>query len=65
MEAYIKFRTHAVTILKVDDEIRCFKYNDIRCEYEVFDVDHEELAVEYILEPLAEGAWMVVIDDRE
>ena len=52
-KAYIEFRTHAVTIHRLDHEIRCFKFAGTRarprCAYETFPT--EEAATEWIVTP--------------
>ena len=52
--AYIEFKTHAVTITKTDEEIRCFKFTAppkgaLRCSYEVFTSESD--ATEFIVSP--------------
>jgi len=50
--AQIRFPTHQAYISQMDDKLVCFKHNDRSCDFEIFDVDHNIHASDYLLEPL-------------
>jgi len=64
-KAYIEFRTHAVTITRTDDQIRCFKFagpiERPRCEYQIF--TNENDATEFIVEPFPIDWWELSFHD--
>ena len=50
--AQIRFPTHQAYISQTDDKLICFKHNDRSCDFEIFDMDHNIHASDYLLEPL-------------
>ena len=50
--AQIRFPTHQAYISQMDDQLVCFKHNDRSCDFEVFDIDNNLAASDYLLEPL-------------
>lgn len=66
VKCLIRLKTHA-TIVRVDedDHIHCFKYNhnQTRCELESF--YSEEMAVEFILEPMPDFVCRLTINGQE
>jgi len=60
--ALMKFKTHTVHISRSDqDQIVVFKYNDYKCEWDMFD-SHDE-ASDYIVTELSEWVWEVAVDE--
>ena len=56
---HIRFPTHVI-YLRVDDEhIHCFKYANHGCDFEVFDINDQSGASDYILEPLQQIHYRV------
>ena len=62
---WIEFKTHRVVVSRDDltDRIYCFKHTKSRCEFDSF--ASEELAAEYIIEPLATVQYYVNTGDSE
>ena len=62
--AHVKYTTHSVHVTRNADtgRIVCFKYNDTRCEFAVFEEIQYYKASDYVLEPLPEGSWGFVED---
>lgn len=61
---HLQYRTHRVHLGANTDTglIQCFKYNDRKCEVEIFDpLNLGELA-EYMIEPLSDGIWGFIED---
>jgi len=50
--AQIRFPTHQAYISQTEDGLVCFKHNDRSCDMEVFPLDNNIAASDYLLEPL-------------
>jgi len=50
--AQIRFPTHQAYISQTDDKLICFKHNDRSCDFEIFPMDNNIDASDYLLEPL-------------
>lgn len=63
--AHFNFPTHRVHVSRdtFTDLIHCFKYTDIRCDFDIF--ESNELAGEYILEPFANQSYIVTVRDAQ
>jgi len=57
--AQVNFKGHSVHIDWDQDSERilCFKHDQNRCDYEVFTIDQEEEAAEWIITALPLGEW--------
>jgi hypothetical protein len=58
------FNTHGVRVTKLDTgEIRCWKFNNTKYDYEVFtDIDS---AIDYITTPMPSLGWHIEINEIE
>lgn len=57
--AQIRFATHNVHIDFNSDQgrINCFKHNDHRCDFAVFDCEQDDEAAEWCILALPQGHW--------
>jgi len=62
--AVLKFPTHAVYISQdtSKNKILVFKHNQQRCDMDIF--SDGDSAGEFVLEPLPDHFWQVVIEDK-
>lgn len=62
--AQLCFHTHYVHIGRSDlGTLYCFKYTDSRCDFQVFEENHELSASDWILEPLPSLEFIVRIEE--
>lgn len=62
--AQLCFHTHYVHIGRNGQgTLYCFKYTDSRCDFAVFDCDHELAAADWILETLPSLEFIVRIEE--
>jgi hypothetical protein len=56
---HIRFPTHAIYVTVDELHIHCFKYANHGCDFDVFDIDDQTGASDYILEPLSQIHYRV------
>ena len=61
MEFEMIFTTHGVRVHRADDNIRVWKFNKVKTDFQVFATEEE--AVSYIVEPFTTLEWRVEIHD--
>lgn len=65
--AQVRYKTHSVTVAhnRSTGSIICFKHNEHKCDYAVFDRTQETECADYILEALPTWGWGFVEDSEE
>jgi len=63
--AQVRYKTHNVSISlnRQSGRILCFKHNDSKCDYKLFDRSEESECADYILEALPSWGWGFVEDE--
>lgn len=55
----IQFPQHTASITVTEDSIRVFKTSARHCDFDIFDLEDQELASEYIMEPMPTVQYVV------
>jgi uncharacterized protein (DUF2384 family) len=61
MEFEMVFTTHGVRVHRASDNIRVWKFNNVKTDFQVFDTEDE--ATDYIVKPFPSLEWRVEVQD--